>query len=99
MVETGAPGVVAGRLEDRADLPGRGWQLGVLPALERRGPAARCYEPEQHPQGGGLSGPVGSEQGRHVARCATALRSLTASTSANRLVRPRSSMLIRTPRR
>ena len=68
MVERGAPGVVAGCLENRADLPDRVGQLVVPPAAERRGPAVRCHEPEQHPQGGGLAGAIGSEQGRHLAR-------------------------------
>ena len=68
VVERGAPGVVAGRLEDRADLTHRVRQLVVPPAAERRGPAARCDETQQHPQGGGLAGAVGSEQGRDLAR-------------------------------
>ena len=60
--------MVAGRLEDRADLPDRVRQLVVPAAVERRGPAVRCHQPEQHPQGRGLAGSVGSEQGRHLAR-------------------------------
>jgi len=56
----------AGRLEQRSDLTHRIGQLVVPHAAERRGPAGRCHEPEQHPQGRGLARPVRSEQGRHL---------------------------------
>ena len=67
VVEPGTPGVVAGRLKDRADLPDRVWQVGVPLGAERRSSAARCYEPQQHPQRGRFAGAVGSEQGRDLA--------------------------------
>jgi hypothetical protein len=67
VVERGTSRVAAGCLEDRADLPDGVWQLVVPPATERCGSAARRREPEQHPQGRGLAGPVGSEQGGHLA--------------------------------
>ena len=49
VVERSPPGVVAGRLKDRADLTDRGWQLVVPPAVERRASPVRGHQPEQHP--------------------------------------------------
>ena len=43
-------------------------QLVVPLPAERRGPAARRHQPEQHPQRGGLAGSVRPEQRRHLAR-------------------------------
>jgi hypothetical protein len=68
VVQRGTAGVAARGLEDRADLTDRVWQLVVSPAANRRGPAAWRGEAEQHPQGGGLAGPVWPEHGRHLAR-------------------------------
>jgi hypothetical protein len=64
VVERGAAGVVAGRLEHRADVPDRVKQLVVTLAGEGGGARSRGHEPEQHPQGRRLAGAVGSEERR-----------------------------------
>jgi len=68
VIQCGTPGVAAGGLEDRAHPTHRVRQLVVPPATERRGPAAWCHETQEHPEGGGLAGAVGPEQGRDLAR-------------------------------
>jgi hypothetical protein len=68
VVERAPPGVVAGRLEHRADPTNRVCQLAVPPAVKCRGSPVGCHQPEQHPQGRGLACPVGSKQGRYLAR-------------------------------
>ena len=68
MRQRGTPGMAAGRLEQRADLTHRIGQLVVPHAAERRGPAGRCHESQEHPQGGGLAGAVRPEQGGHLTR-------------------------------
>lgn len=56
VVERGPTGVVAGRLEDGTDVADRVRQLVVPPAAEGGGATGWRDEPEQHPQGGRLTG-------------------------------------------
>ncbi len=70
VVERGAPGVEAGGLEHGTDVTNGVRKLVIPPAVaERRRPAGRDDEPEQHAQRRRLSGTVGPEERRHLSCC------------------------------
>jgi hypothetical protein len=67
VVAGGAAGVEAGGLQQRADLADGVRELPVGQAVDGGAAGGRGDQPEQHPQGGGLPGPVGAQEADHRA--------------------------------
>jgi hypothetical protein len=99
MVEPVRPGVVAGRLEDRADLTDRvgssSYRLPPNVAVPRTG----AMSPSSIRRVVVLPAPLGPSRAVTWPGCATALTSSTTSTSAKLLLMPLSSMVITPPQR
>jgi hypothetical protein len=90
------PQVVASRaarmepalLQHGPDPPGRVGQLPVGPAVDGGRARGRGDQAEQHPQGGGLAGPVGAEEAGHRPRVDLEVEAVDRQHVAEPLVSP-----------
>ena len=68
MVARGTAGMEARRLQGGADGERRPVEPVVGGAVDQRDASRRVHQPQQHPQRGGLTGPVGAEEAGDGAR-------------------------------